>query len=169
MRNANAHLCQLPTVWREAKGHLKFIFKDLQSFCLFCTTHPLLRKAHYHLAKQFPRHSTSHDHQEEEKTSVSRPFKLWRASEEAIQTRQHLARLIQAPLLLRIHLRPLRPQSFHLLTVGSPLSLFSADTRNGDRQLLRPQSHQYTAFCQRESGPQAPETHLGMRSLILRA
>ena len=101
MRNANAHLCQLPTVWREAKGHLKFIFKDLQSFCLFCTTHPLLRKAHYHLAKQFPRHSTSHDHQEEEKTSVSRPFKLWRASEEAIQTRQHLARLIQAPLLLR--------------------------------------------------------------------
>ena len=31
MRNANGHLCKLPTVRREAKGHLKFLFKNLQS------------------------------------------------------------------------------------------------------------------------------------------
>ena len=31
MRNANSHLCKLPTVRREATGHLKFLFKGLQS------------------------------------------------------------------------------------------------------------------------------------------
>ena len=71
--------------------------------------------------------------------------------------------------LLGKHLRPLRPWLFHLPRVGCPLALLSTDIWHGDRQLLRPQSHYYTAFHQRESGPQALERHLGMRSLILRA
>ena len=169
MRNANGHSCELPTVRRETKGHLKFQFKDLQSLWSFCMTHPLLRKAHGHLAKQFPRHSTPHGYQEEEETSASRPYQLWRASEGAIQTRPHLRRLDQTPPLLRIHLGPLRPRPFHLLRVGFLLALLSADTRHGDRQLLCPQSHQYTAFSQREPRPQALERHVGMHNLILRA
>ena len=169
MRNANSHLCKLPTVKREIKVHLKFLFKDLHSFCLFCTTHPLLREDYRHLAKQFPRHSTPRGHQKEEETFVSHLFQPWRASEGTIQTRLHLARLGQEPPPLRIHLRPLRPQPFHLQRVGCPLALLSANTRHGDHQLLHPQSHQYTAFHQREPRPQALERHLGMRSLILKA
>ena len=92
-------------------------------------------------------------------------FQPWHASEEAIQTRRYLARLGQAPLLLRIHLRH-RP--FWLLRVGYPLALLSADTRHGDHQLLHPLSHQYTAFHQREPGPQALERRLGSHSLILK-
>ncbi|KAL6326291.1 hypothetical protein AAG906_004788 [Vitis piasezkii] len=79
-------------------------------------------------------------------------FQPWRASEEAIQTRQYLARPGQVPLLLKIHLRPLRHRPFRLLRVGYPLTLLSADTRHGDHQLLRPLSHQYTVFHQREPG-----------------
>ncbi|RVW58968.1 Retrovirus-related Pol polyprotein from transposon 17.6 [Vitis vinifera] len=105
----------------------------------------------------------------EEETFVSRLFQPWRASEGAIQTRPHLTRLGQEPPPLRIHLRPLRPQPFHLRRVGCPLALLSANTRHGDHQLLHPQSHQYTAFRQREPRPQALERHLGMRSLILKA
>ncbi|RVW57929.1 hypothetical protein CK203_112443 [Vitis vinifera] len=60
--------------WRKDKGHLKIPFKDLQSLYLFRTTHPLLRKAHCHLAQQFHHHSTPYGHQEEEETSASRPI-----------------------------------------------------------------------------------------------
>lgn len=169
LQNANGHLCKLPTVKRETKGHLKFLFKDLQSFCLFRTTHPLLREAYRHLAKQFPHHSTPRGHQEEEDTSVSCLFQPWHASKGAIQTRPHLAKLGQVSPPLRIHLRLLRPRLFHLLRVGCPLTLLSANTQHRDHQLLHPQSHQYTEFRQREPGPQAPERHLGMCSLILKA
>ena len=74
MRNANGLLCEIPMVKRKAKGYLKIQFKDLQSPYLFRTTYPLLRKAHRHLAKHFPRHSTLRDHQEEEETSTSCPI-----------------------------------------------------------------------------------------------
>ena len=74
----------------------------------------------------------------------------------------------QAPPLLRIHLRSLRHRTFCLLRVGYPLALLSADTRHGDHQLLCSLSHQYTAFHQREPGPQALERHLGIHSLNLR-
>ena len=62
MQNANDLLCELPTVRREAKGHLKFLFEDLQSLCLFRTTHHLLRKAHATLRSHFlaiPRPATT--------------------------------------------------------------------------------------------------------------
>ena len=64
----------MPTVSRKAKGHLKILFKDLQSLCLFRTAHSLLRKAQHHLAKQFSLHSTPHGHQFEEATSGSHPI-----------------------------------------------------------------------------------------------
>ncbi|RVW12576.1 hypothetical protein CK203_106348 [Vitis vinifera] len=132
-------------------------------------THHLLQKSSPPPCEAIPRHFTPCGHQEEEGTSASCPYQLWCSSEGAIQTRPHLARLVQVPLFLRIHLRPLRPRPFHLLRVGCPLALLNADTRHRDSQLLRPQSHQYTAFHQRQLGPQAPKRHLGMRSLIPRA
>ncbi|KAL6347360.1 hypothetical protein AAG906_017099 [Vitis piasezkii] len=64
--------------------------------------------------------------------------------------------------------RKARHRPFCLLMVGYPLALLSADTRHGDHQLLHPLSHQYTAFHQREPGPQALERCLGSHSLILR-
>ena len=64
----------MPTVSRKTKDQLKILFKDLQSLCLFPTTHSLLQKAQRHLAKQFSHHSTPHAHQFEEATSVSRPI-----------------------------------------------------------------------------------------------
>ena len=160
MQNANDHLCELPTIRKETKGHLKFLFKGLQSLCFFYTTHPLLQKAHRHLAKPFPRHSTPHGHQEEEETSASLPYQLWRTSEGAIQTCQHLTRLGQAPPLLGIHLRPLRPRPYHLLRVRCPLALLSAYTWHEDRQLFHLQSHQYTTIHQIKPIPQALERHL---------
>ena len=74
MWNANGLLCEIPTVRRKAKSHLKILFKDLQSRCLFRTTHPLLQKAYRHLHKQFPRHSMPCGHQEKEETSTSCPI-----------------------------------------------------------------------------------------------
>ena len=120
LRNINGHLCKLLTARRKTKSHLKSLFKDLQ--LTISHNHPLLRKTHNCLAKQIPCHSTPRDHQEEEDTSVSRPYQLWRAPEGAIQTRPHLARLGQAPPLFRIHFRPLRPRPCHLLRVGVPSS-----------------------------------------------
>ena len=90
------------------------------------------------------------------------------SSNQAIQTRRHIARLGQAPPLLKIHLRPLRPRLFHLLKVGYPLILLSADIRHGDHRLLRHLSHQYTTFHQRESIPQALEICRDSHSLNLR-
>ena len=46
------------------------------------------------------------------------PFRPWCASEEAIPTLQYLARPSQEPPLLSIHLRSLKPRSFHLLKAG---------------------------------------------------
>ena len=96
------------------------------------------------------------------------PFRPWRALEEAILTFQYLASKGQEPPLLRIHLRPLRPQLFRLLREGCPLALLSADTRHGDHRLLHPLSHQYAVFHLRKPGRQALESHLSMHSLILR-
>ena len=60
-----------PIVSRKAKSLLKIIFKDLQSLCLFCMAHSLLRKAQRHLAKWFSLHSMPRGHQFEESTSTS--------------------------------------------------------------------------------------------------
>ena len=56
---------------QESQKSLKILFKDLKSFCLFRTTHSLLRKAQLHLTKQFSLHSTPRGHQFEEATSTS--------------------------------------------------------------------------------------------------
>ncbi|RVW72450.1 hypothetical protein CK203_060464 [Vitis vinifera] len=69
------------------------------------------------------------------------PFWPWRTSEEAIPTLQYFVRPGQAPPLLRIHLRPLRPRPVHLPRAGCPLALLSTDTRHGHHQLLQPLSH----------------------------
>ena len=94
--------------------------------------------------------------------------RLWCTSEEAILILQYFARPDQEPPLLKIHLRPLKPRPLRLLRAGYPLALFSTDTRHRDHQLLHPLSHQYAAFHQRESGPQALERRLNIHSLILR-
>ena len=61
-------------VSRKAKGHLKILFKDLQSLCLFRTTNSLLQKTIRHLANWFSLHSTPRNHPFEEETSASRPI-----------------------------------------------------------------------------------------------
>ena len=109
-----------------------------------------------------------HDCQEEEGISASPPYQVWRALEGAIQAHPHLPRLNQVPPLLRIHLRPLRPWPCHLLRVECLLALLSAGIRHRDHQLLRPQSHQYVAFHQREPGPWALDRHLVKLQSILR-
>ncbi|RVW29317.1 hypothetical protein CK203_115418 [Vitis vinifera] len=97
------------------------------------------------------------DHQEEEDTSVSHPYQLWRAPEGAIQTRPHLARLGQAPPLLRIHLRPLRPRPCHLLRVGVPSSPPQRRTLGpGETSSQAPADSQAQGDIQRPSGI-APE------------
>ena len=51
MWNANGLLYEIPTIRRKAKGHLKILFKDLQSLWLFCTIHSLLWKAQCYVVK----------------------------------------------------------------------------------------------------------------------
>ncbi|RVW72726.1 hypothetical protein CK203_056760 [Vitis vinifera] len=105
----------------------------------FRRTHSLLQKTIRHLANWFSLHSTPRNHPFEEETSPLAPFQPWHASEETISTLQYLVRLGQAPPLLRIHLRTLRPRLFHLLRAACPLAPLSADTRHGTTDFSTPE------------------------------
>ena len=133
-------LCEIPTVSRKAKGHLKSLFKDLQSLS-FRTLHSPLRKPFTTLWISFLSSGRLMANHLKRRPTPLAPFWPWYALEEAIPTLQYFTRPDQEPPLLRIHLRPLKTQPFSLLREGCHLTLLRADTRHGDHRLLNLLSH----------------------------
>ena len=97
-------LCEIPKVSRKAKGHLKILFKDLQSLS-FRTPHSPFQKTPFTTLRIsfLPSGLPAANHLERQPTPLT-PVQPWRASKEAIPTLQYLARPGQEPPLLRIHL-----------------------------------------------------------------
>ena len=174
-----------PTAGAKTNSHLKLYLKPSKSYFHF--VHPIypLRKPLSPCDAQTSivfLHWTPHDHPFEEATPTEleehrpepfTPFLTWRKLEEAIPTLHSLASRGQEPALLKIrHLRPLRPQPFHLLREECPLILLNIDTRRGDHRLhlgllLRALRPQYVALQLRGPGLQALESRLDLHSLII--